>query len=386
MNEVSDNGVDPSAGLLPAGLRDVLPPRAEVEAQVTERLMAVFAGHGYRRIKPPLVEYEDTLLAGSGQALAGQMFRFMDTASHRMLGVRPDITLQAARIAATRLAHDPRPLRLCYAGQVLRTRGSQLRPERQFAQAGFELIGSAAPAADQEVAILAAEAVLALGVAGLSMDVTNPLLVPALCEGLGLDAAVAKAARLALDHKDAAALHDAVGPGKAADTLAALIDIGPAAQVFARLAKLDLPRAAAAMVAQLRALCDGLKLALPDLPVTLDLGEFRGLEYHSGVSFTLFARGVRGELGRGGRYMAGANEPATGCTLYLDSLMRALPASPPERRLFLPFGTPHVEARRWRSEGWSVVRGLEPVADATAEAKRLGCSHQLAGNQPRALA
>jgi ATP phosphoribosyltransferase regulatory subunit len=386
MNDQSDSTNDAASGLLPAGLRDVLPPRAELEAQTTERLMAAFAASGYRRVKPPLVEYEETLLSGLGQALAGDTFRFMDTSSQRMLGIRPDITLQIARIAATRLRHEPRPLRLSYAGQVLRTRGGQLRPERQFAQAGFELIGSDAPAGDLEVALLATEAVLALGVGNLSLDVTNPLLVPALCDGLGFDPARTRAARLALDHKDAAALVDAAGPGYAGDVLKALLEVGPSRQVLARLGRFDLPPRAAALVAELRALCDGVTGALPDLLVTLDLGEFRGFEYHSGISFSLFARGVRGELGRGGRYVAGSGEPSTGCTLYLDSLMRALPAPEVAQEVLAPFGAPRDLLKRLRAEGWSVVQSLSPVADLAAEAKRLKIAHVLRGADIRPVA
>ena len=383
MSDELDNGPDPAAGLLPAGLRDVLPPRAELEAVTTERLMAVFQAWGYARVKPPLAEFEETLLAGAGHALAGQTFRFMDPTSQRMLGLRPDITLPVARIAATRLRGEPRPLRLSYAGQVLRTRGSQLRPERQFAQAGFELIGSAAPEADLEVALLAAEAVQGLGVANLSLDLTHPQLVPVLCEGLGLDAATAKAARLALDHKDGAALHAAVTDKGVATLLATLLDSGESATVLAAVGKLKLPAAASALVDEIAWLIAGIKRELPGVLVTLDLGEFRGFEYHSGIAFSLFARNVRGELGRGGRYLAGlpatnggdaAAEPATGCTVYLDSLMRALPAQPAARLLYLPPGTPRAVARHWQAQGWAVLQGFDA---GTGEAARLKCSHEL---------
>src|SRR6201995_4273025 len=105
--------------LLPAGLRDLLPPDAETEASAVESLMGVFAAHGYQRVKPPLLEFEDTLLAGSGAAVGTQTFRLMDPDTRRMMGVRADMTPQVARIAATRLAHLPRPLRLSYAGQAL---------------------------------------------------------------------------------------------------------------------------------------------------------------------------------------------------------------------------------------------------------------------------
>ena len=118
--------------LLPAGMSDVLAPHAQFEASVLEQLMEWFAGHGYDRVAPPLIEFEEALLTGIGAGLAGQTFRLMDLESQRMMGVRADMTPQIARIAAARLAKSPRPLRLSYAGSVLRVSGSQLRPERQF--------------------------------------------------------------------------------------------------------------------------------------------------------------------------------------------------------------------------------------------------------------
>src|ERR1700742_1495047 len=133
--------------LLPAGLRDLLPPDAETEAASVEALMEVFAAHGYQRVKPPLLEFEDSLLAGSGAAVAEQTFRLMDPDSQRMLGLRADTTPQVARMANTRLREAPRPLRLSYAENCLRVRGTQLAPDRQVSQAGIELIGSDAPEA-----------------------------------------------------------------------------------------------------------------------------------------------------------------------------------------------------------------------------------------------
>src|SRR3984893_9617733 len=148
----------PHPALLPAGLYDLLPPEAEREAEVTAKLTGVLASHGYERVKPPLVEFEETLLSGAGAAMASDTFRTMDPISHRMIGVRADMTPQVARIAATRLAQRPRPLRLSYAGQVLRVTGSEMRPERQIGQAGAELIGAGGVAADIEGMAAAAAA------------------------------------------------------------------------------------------------------------------------------------------------------------------------------------------------------------------------------------
>src|SRR5204862_2928613 len=110
----------PHPALLPAGMHDLLPPEAEIEAQVVAQLMTTLAVHGYERVKPPLVEFEDTLFSGAGAAMATSTFRMMDPASHRMIGVRADMTPQIARIAATGLAGAPRPWRLSYAAPVVR--------------------------------------------------------------------------------------------------------------------------------------------------------------------------------------------------------------------------------------------------------------------------
>src|SRR5580704_6464260 len=230
----------PHAALLPTGLYDLLPPEAELEADVTGRLMAVLTSHGYERVKPPLVEFEDTLLAGAGAAMSGDTFRTMDPTSHRMVALRADMTPQVARIAATRLAHRPRPLRLSYAGQVLRVKGSEVRPERQFGQAGAELIGAEGPAADVEVIAVAAEALLGVGVPNLSVDLTMPTLVPTIAEEFGLPPRTRAALRAALDHKDTAAV--AALTGKAGGLFTSLVAAaGAAAQARPALEALDLP-------------------------------------------------------------------------------------------------------------------------------------------------
>ena len=332
------------AGLLPAGLRDELPPRAGLEALIGEKVTAILRGHGYLRVKPPLLEFEETLLDGTGAALGPQMFRLMDPVSQRMMGLRTDTTVQVCRIARSRLAGAERPLRLSYAGQVLRVRGSQLRPERQFGQVGAELIGSADPAADLEVALLAVDSLTALGVRQVALNLCDPRLVPAVCAGAGLSPEAASLARYALDRKDGAALERAAGQATA--MLRPYLRVGTADVVVARLRAANPPPAALAMIDALDRIATALQAAEPELLVTVDPGEYRGFEYHNGPSFALFADGVRGELGRGGRYGGRQGiEEATGFTLYMDSLLRAVEPPPEEPCLFLPYGLPHEEAR-----------------------------------------
>lgn len=369
--------------LLPGGLRDVLPPDAAFEASVIETLIACFSSHGYQRVRTPMVEFEDGLLSGPGASMSSETFRLMDPLSQRMMGVRADITPQIARIAATRLKGAPRPLRLSYAGEVMRVRGTQLRPERQIGQVGVELIGAHTARADAEVVLLAAEALAAIGVPGISVDLTIPLLVPSVIAGLTLDEDDSRALRAALDRKDAAAVAALAGP--MAKPLAALLEAGgPAAGAVTALARLDLPAAAASERARLTEVVEIISARAPDLTLTVDPVENRGFAYQNGISFTIFHPGMREELGVGGRYVvengaAEAVEPATGVTLYMYAITRVLPEPRAEPSVYLPVETPGEDGRRLRAEGWRTVAGLVSVPDDLAEARRLGCSHLLQG-------
>ncbi len=343
---------------------------------MAEDLIQSFAAFGYERVKPPLVEFEQNLLGGVGGSMANRTFRMMDPLSQRMMAVRSDMTLQIARIASTRLAASPRPLRLSYAGDVLRVVGSQLSPERQFTQVGIELIGSDAVAADAEAILIAAESVGRVGIRQLSIDLMLPTLVPGLFEAHGVDGERQQQLRQALDRKDADTL--SAGGGDLARMLQRLMAAsGPLTQGLKALDAMALEGAARGLVQRLKEVAASVQREAPSLTLTLDAVENRGFQYHTGVSFSLFVRGVRGELGRGGRYVAGERpgEPATGFTLYMDTVIRALPEAKAGAKLYLPHGIPAATASSLRQAGWAAVAGLEPVADIAAEARRLGCSH-----------
>ncbi|MGG5890330.1 ATP phosphoribosyltransferase regulatory subunit [Falsiroseomonas sp. HC035] len=366
----------PNPALLPAGLIDVLPPEAEREAMLVEVLAETFARHGYERVKPPLLEFEDSLLAGSGAAVADQTFRLMDPVSHRMMGLRADTTPQVARIAATRLARIPRPLRLSYAGQVLRVQGTQLAPARQLPQAGIELIGPQSPEADAEVAAVAAEALAAVGITEASLDITLPRLAPALLDAAGVQGEDRRRLARALDRKDAAAVAEhATAAGGAALLLPALLAAaGPVDAALAVLHAEALPAAARTIADHAAAVVVAIRARAPGLRITLDPLEFRGLRYHTGVAFTIFGAGRTGELARGGRYLSG-EEPATGMTLYPDAVLRAVSPLPQRLRVFLPEGADAAQAAALRAAGHATLARLSPADTAQS----LRCTHVMDG-------
>lgn len=382
-----DPVLDPAqTALLPAGFRDILAPNAANEARLIDAMMSTAIGHGYLRVKPPLIEFETSLLQGPGAATAERVFRLMDPISQRMMGVRADMTAQAARIATTRLKNAPRPVRLCYAGEVLRTTANQLNPEREVVQVGAELIGSPTAEADAEIILVALETLRAVGVERMSLDLMVPTLVPAVLGQLDLPRETLAALRQAIDRKDVAAVEEIAGENAA--VLVGLLDAaGPRDAAMDALAALDLPDAARAALDRLTEVVELVTAVEPDLSVTLDPAENRGFEYHTGIAFSLFARGVRAEMGRGGRYQPNHDPEgtATGFTLYLERVLQALPDPRRPETVFVPHGAPRDQAAALRRDGRITVAGLTPGDDADAEARRMGCTHILRDGHVSAL-
>ncbi len=360
--------------LLPSGLRDLLPPEAETEAAAVEMLMASFASHGYQRVKPPLLEFEDSLLSGSGAAMGDQTFRLMDPDTRRMMGLRADMTPQIARIATTRLAVTPRPLRLSYAGQVLRVQASQIAPDRQIPQAGIELIGHDSPEADAEIVLVGAEALRGLGIARLSIDLTMPTLVPSLLDETGFPDDRRAALTRALDRKDIAAVRDRAGP-LAATLSDLLLAAGPADGALAALVAADLPPATRVLADRIAATVAAIRArGMDGVTITVDPVEFRGLRYHTGVCMTVYTPDRQAELGRGGRYICGDTEPATGLTLYPDAILQAVPPVSAPDRVFVPLGADPAQAAALRARGFITIAGLDAAAIPA------GCTHILSSD------
>lgn len=378
---MNDNSLNHPA-LLPAGLRDSLPPEAELEARSIETIMDCFAAHGYQRVKTPLLEFEDSLFTGAGAATMDHTFRLMDPESQRMMGVRADITPQIGRLATSRLTAAPRPLRLAYSGQCLRVRGSQLNPERQFSQAGIELIGIDTAEADAEIILTAAEALHAIGLKNISFDLTFPRLALSLLEDFnGAPTELIHA----LDRKDAAAI--AAAGGAIAPLLLQLLEAsGPADQAIPALLAIDLPETAKAYAIRIAETVAAVKKSNNALTLTSDPVEFRGYKYHTGICMTVFATGRQAELGRGGRYLSGVSEPATGISLYPDNIVPIAPPSQLRPRLYLPYGTKREVAAACRAKNFATVAGLSPEDDPFAEAARLNCTHLHHNGEIRSLA
>jgi len=360
-------------GLLPEGLRDRLPPQAEAASRLMHRVIVAIGRHGYERVSPPLAEFEESLVGRLKAGRAQDLLRMVDPVSQRMLALRPDMTAQVGRIAVTRMGHAPRPLRLAYGGPVIKLRATQLRPERELAQAGAELIGTDSVAAVSEVLRVALDALEAAGVTDITVDLTLPDLVETLAAGaMPLPEARVATVRALLDAKDAGGL-----AAEGADAYLPLIAAaGPLDAALARLRALDPTQALDSRLAGVEriAAAIGGRAAL-----TLDPTERHGFEYQSWIGFSLFGSGLSGEIGRGGSYSIvhpdGREEAAVGFSLYLDPLVDIGLGVEPARRVFLPLGHDPEAAAALRRDGWTTVAALSE-ADAPH-----GCTHRLEGRQ-----
>ncbi len=361
--------------LLPEGFRDQLPPYADAAAALEARVLEAARLHGYERVDPPLAEFADGLAMRLKAGGLHDAVRFVDPVSQRTLAVRPDITAQVARIAATRMGHHPRPVRLSYVGSVLKLRASQLAPARERRQIGCELIGLDSVAAAQEMVTVAIDALVAAGATGLSIDFTLPDLVSTLAAG-PLPVAADRIAELRdrLDAKDAGAVA-AIAPAY----LPLIEAAGPFAQALDRLRAFD---ASGALASRIDGLAQIAAVAGDRVMLTLDPTERHGFEYQSWIGFSFFATGVRGEVGRGGAYSVmhpgGSAEPAVGFSLYVDGLVDAGFGVVERDRVLLPLGTPAAVGDHLRSEGWITVAALDSAVPP-------GCTHRWTGDAAEPL-
>lgn len=359
-------------GLLPAGLMDLLDPVASQNSQAITTMLNCFAQFGYQRVKPPLVEFESTLLAkGPGAATAAKSFRLMDPLTQNMMALRSDMTAQISRISGTRLSHNPRPLRLAYEGDVMRVIPDSLNSERQLFQTGAELIGYNDANATAEILIIGIKALLQVGLTSLTVDLGAPLLADRLMSNLTPDnRALASNAILdkdidLLNEIDDAEINLIVkvinSSGTSRDALAALIP--------------EMTEEAGNMMYDLLFVAQQLKEAYPDIPVTLDPLERREFNYHTGMGFSIFATGLRGVIARGGAYLTGFGEPATGLSVYMERVLRGLPDLSPTQLVYMPIDIPKQTIIDYVDLGRSVILGRYKAEDKMAlqEAKQLNC-------------
>jgi len=380
--------------LLPEGIEELLPPQAWRLELARRALLDLFARWGYALIMPPFIEYLETLLNGTGRDLDLKTFKVTDQLSGRMMGVRADMTPQAARIDAHPLRRAA-PNRLCYLGTVLHTRGDGFGGSRSPLQIGAELFGHAGIESDVEILCLLLESLALLEIRDVHVSLGHVGIFRGLAGAAGLGVAQENDLFDALQRKAASEIDElleaAVPDAGQRARLAALSGLNGGHEVLGH-AREQLAGAGPAVqqaLDNLSAIVEHLQAQVPDVRLDFDLAELRGYRYQTGMVFAVFAPGSGKEIARGGRYdavaaVSGRDRPATGFSTDLRTLMElsGRDFDGPGGAIYAPAGTDRALAgavSALRAQGECVISAL-PGQQATAA--DLGCDRILvrAGN------
>lgn len=368
--------------LLPEYIEDVLPAEAARIETLRRTLLDLFKVHGYQYVIPPMLEYMESLITGAGHDLDLATFKVVDQLTGRLMGVRADMTPQAARIDAHLLNHQG-ITRLCYAGSVLRTKPDGLARTREPLQLGAELYGHAGIDSDIEIQLLLIKALHSIGINQVHIDFSHVNVFGSLIESSGINAQLEQDLYAALQSKDQSSVAQLT---KALDktTRDALLHLtelnGDQTVLVKALQVLPATPAINQALESLQQVANA--LADLDITVSFDLSELRGYHYHSGIVFAAYAQGYKGPLALGGRYdevgqAFGRARPATGFSLDLRGVATALPPAKAPLAIFAPASndkglTDKIEALR--DEGHVVIQELASQKSDMAE---LNCDRKL---------
>ncbi|NQW69726.1 MAG: ATP phosphoribosyltransferase regulatory subunit [Betaproteobacteria bacterium] len=319
--------------LLPEDIADVLPAEARKVEILRRATLDLYQSYGYELVAPPILEFLDSLLTGTGSDLNLQTFKLVDQLSGRTLGLRADITPQVARIDA-HLLNRAGVTRLCYAGSVAHARtpvGSSAREELQL---GAEIYGCATWEADFEAISLLLKTLELAGLSKVYLDLSHAGILMGILDGQDLEKESIESLYDILQSKDRPRLGQwsKCLPAKTIEALMALTELnGPCAQVIANTKKL-LPEHVAIdkALSDLSRLVDSSARLSKNLELSIDLSDLRGYQYHSGVMFAAYIDKLPQPIARGGRYdhvgqAFGRSRPATGFSLDLLTLANLSP-------------------------------------------------------------
>lgn len=368
--------------LLPEYIEDVLPAEAARLESYRRQLLDLFRVHGYQYVVPPMMEYVESLLTGTGHDLDIATFKVVDQLTGRLMGLRADTTPQAARIDAHMLNHQG-VSRLCYAGTVLRTKPDGLARTREPLQLGAELYGHAGLESDIEVQRLMVKALQLLGMQTLFVDLSHAAIFAELSHIAQLGVQQEQALQAALQAKDITLVEELVAnlPGKSRQVFMALTQLNGGIEVLDQ-ARDVLPESEDIEQALIELESLSKALSSTDVTVTLDLSELRGYHYHSGIVFAAYAKGYAGPIALGGRYdevgaAFGRARPATGFSLDLRGALQALGPATLDKGILAPVA---ADVELWslietlRAQGQVVV---EALPDVPVDYTELACDRTL---------
>ena len=358
--------------LLPEGVEEILPPKAIELEQLCRTIIDLLSSWGYEFVIPPMIEYLESLLTGTGEDLDLQTFKLTDQLSGRLMGIRADMTPQVARIDAHLLKRDV-PTRLCYLGSVLHTRPGKSGETRSPLQVGAELYGHSGVAADIEIVKLMLATLKQSGISKTYIDLGHIGVFRVLSADSSLSVNQQAEVFETLQRKAKDELKSLYKNWNISDdaskALLELIDLNGDVSVLSEAKKLfkKLSPELVSYIDELEALAESIN-DQSDVAINIDLAELRGYNYHTGMVYTAFVPGEGEGIAFGGRYddigsAFGRARPATGFSIDVKSLLKLQDVSKTSlSRIFAPVADDvslQKKINELRGSGKIVVQELE---------------------------
>ncbi|MBH71579.1 MAG: hypothetical protein CMI97_03785 [Pelagibacteraceae bacterium] len=372
--------------LLPLGFKDILENEANLQFEYGKKLITNFASWGFSFIEPPIIEYEKTLFDNKNKFLDKKTLSFLDPLTKERISLRPDITTQLARIAEDRLFGLPKPLRLCYFGDVFRADKPKLSSDRQFKQAGIEIIGSKDLFADIEVITLSLDSLKKINFKKISLDINAPIILEKIFDDFKISLSKRAELRKLVAKKNIKEILNF--DKKLFDILKKIIDSsGPLKKNLKKIKNIKLGKNASLVMKDFIKICSLLlKINSEDYKISIDLLDHKGFEYYTGITFSIFCLNSSKEVCRGGRYLTSKNKDAVGSTFLLNQflLIKNIIKKNKKRILISKNSIFENNLSKLRKKGWVTIQNIGDDNDKKI-AKLHNCKFLYKNNKIKSL-
>ena len=361
--------------LIPQGFRDQIDFNTYVEHNYKNKIIDYFISNGFDLVKTPLVEYYKKNI--------NNCFFIESKKKEPKLFVRDDITPQIIRIASSRFKSKTRPIKLCYYGEVIRKKGTMLRPERQFLQVGSEIIGSNSVKADIEIIALAYKSLAEIGINNITLELTSKIFLDEIFSKIK-DISCLKKLKTFIKQKDKKNSLTLIHNRKDKAFMENLFNLtGNSNDLIKKINILGVSDSTKKEIENIKKITTSIKLYNND-NIIFDFTEFDKKNYHDGIKFTFFAKNVRGEIGSGGRYKIKNGlkyEAAVGFTCFMDTVLRASSFENKSKKILIPFGIKESVKNNLIKKNYIIYSYFGDNSDIILFAKKNYCTHIYKNNR-----
>jgi ATP phosphoribosyltransferase regulatory subunit len=355
--------------LIPEGFKDHIDFNTNVEHEYKNKIIDIFLTNGFDLVKAPLLEFF--------QKNNDNVFIIESKKKESRLFLRDDITPQIIRIASSRFKNKIRPIKLCYYGEVIRKKGSMLRPERQFLQVGSEIIGSYSILADIEIISLAYKSLKEIGIKNITLELTSKIFLEEIFSNIKNISSLKKL-KTFIKQKDIRNSIALIELKKHRLLLKCLFDLtGSYRDLDKKINNIKIPDSLKSEINTIKEISKKINFKSND-QIIIDFTEIDNKNYHEGIKFTFFAKDVRGEVASGGRYKIKKNtkeESAVGFTCFMDTVLRASSFENSKKKILIPFDTNDDIKIKLRKKKYIIYSFLGDTSDIRMSAKNNLCTH-----------